>query len=329
MICKYLHSSARIKNFKCSAMSSILCIASLCFCYCYFHVDTYKLLYEGNACVSYVFTLCIVLSVNTGVPASCEVGVQVSLPAEQLQEKFRVVQKRAMVHFRNPEYLKEMLRKYERMLSNEEKDFIKTLEAKECFGLFKTYWNFVDYSFLKHSIKEFGTSKLQNDMKKYIADLEQFELNTTIQDYNSPPPDFPEHFIIVTITQKKDPTECTLYDICQFKKELVKQSDEHAILTRISNSRSVVFALAFPPHALTKICGVFNIEFQEKHKIIKVTFSWRAQRMVYDCKSQIQGMHLYTSLPMLCSIISSMYIQRQRTWGAGGLERPHFLIRGG
>ena len=241
---------------------------------------------------SNVFTLCIVVYCHTGVSSSCEVGVQVSWPAEQLQEKFRVVQTRARVHFRRAEYLNEMLRKYECMLSNEEKDFIKTLEAKECFDLFKSYWNFVDYSFLEHIIKEFG-SELQDDMKKYIEDLEKFERNTTIQDYNSPSPDFPEHFIIVTITQKKDPTECTLYEVCQFKNELVMQSDEHAILTRISKSRSVeiVFALAFPPHALTKIHGVFNIEFQEKHQIIKVTFCWRTQRMVYDCKSQIQGMH--------------------------------------
>lgn len=242
---------------------------------------------------------------------------------DNLRQTFHQLQTHTMVHFRKDDCLNRMLTKYHHILSNEE----RIVEAAKVFRIFKTYWNFVDYSLLKHSIKEFGTNKLRSEMKKYIADLQRFMKGTTIQDYDDfSPPHFPEHFIVVTITQNKDPAEWTLYEVCQFKKELVKQSNEHAILTKIKKSRSVEIVFAFPPHALTKIYGVFNADFQEKHNIIEVTFNWRLQEIDYTCKSQCaptyiilltylsnhsmivygQNAHFFTSI-ILCVDVYCMY----------------------
>lgn len=194
-----------------------------------------------------------------------------------------------------------MLELYGHMLMKEEKDNLKVVKAVNICGILGSYWNHVDYSLLEHNIDAFGTRALQDEMRKYIAELNQFEQMTTVQEYNLDAPHFPEHFITVTITQDKDPAQCKLCEVRQFKNELVKQSSlkEYSILTKISKSSSVELVLAFPPHAFTKISGVFSAEFQKKHKITKVpAFSHRApydlSTVAYDCNSQRQGMFICT-----------------------------------
>lgn len=225
------------------------------------------------------------------------------MPSEEsIREKFRAVRTRALMCFRTNvgclNIAREKLTCYNflLMLSNEEKRDIQTAKPKEIFNTLTSYCNYVDYSFLEYIIKEFGMIEVKKKMQEYIEELTQFEQNTNIH-YRSASPHFPKHFIIVTITQDKDSTKCTLDDVRQFKNVLLEEShvEEYGILTSISKARSVVFALAFPPDEFAKIYQVFNVDFQKNHRIIKVTYSWEPPRMFYVCKSQIKGMYVYIS----------------------------------
>lgn len=238
--------------------------------------------------------------------------------ADRIQVQFRAVQTRTKMHFiKDDPCRNRMLELYGHMLMKKEKDNLKEARAVDICGILGSYWNHVDYSLLEHNINAFGTRALQDEMRKYIAELNQFEEMTTVQEYNLDAPHFPEHFITVTITQDKDPTQCKLCEVRQFKNELIEQSSlkEYSILTKISKSSSVEVVLAFPPHAFVGIHGVFSAEFQKKHKIRKVpAFSHRAPydistTVAYDCSSQRQGMFICVSLhcKMYCSFPLACY----------------------
>lgn len=192
---------------------------------------------------------------------------------------------------------------YEHMLLEKDKEYIKMAkDIVDIFGIFEIYWNHVDYSFLEYNIKEFGTEELKYAMDEYIKEFRQFEQNTTIQEYNLAAPPFPEHFTTVTVTQDKDPTQCKLHEVRDFKRDLVNQCTikEYAILTKVSKSKYVELVLAFPPDAFIEICRIFNAHFRNKHSIREVLFRQRVPcdlntAMSYDCKSQKQGAFLNIS----------------------------------
>ena len=56
---------------------------------------------------------------------------------------------------------------------------------------FATYFSltgrrsYIHYAFLKHLIKKSGTDELKKEMAHYIAELEEFEKKTSVQDLNS------------------------------------------------------------------------------------------------------------------------------------------------
>ena len=45
------------------------------------------------------------------------------------------------------------------------------------------YWDFINYSLLEHVINEFGSDQLKEDMRQYIADLEEFRKTTTVAQF--------------------------------------------------------------------------------------------------------------------------------------------------
>ena len=57
----------------------------------------------------------------------------------------------------------------EYILKMEERDRINTTEdVKEILGILTPYGDYLNYEFLEHIVKEFGTSELQQEMKEYI-----------------------------------------------------------------------------------------------------------------------------------------------------------------
>ena len=69
-------------------------------------------------------------------------------------------------------------------LKREKKRIMKAKDIDEIFDLLEPYWDYTDYSLLEYLIKEFGSRQLQQEMERYIAQLEQFEKMTHIQGFN-------------------------------------------------------------------------------------------------------------------------------------------------
>ena len=104
--------------------------------------------------------------------------------------------------------------------------------AKNVRDILRPYWNYRDYTFLEKILKEFGTSELEKEMKEYIADLENFEKMTSVQDYNSAALDeipIPGHFEELPLRYSKDPAQCSLYGVRQLVKKNSKSIHPHWI----------------------------------------------------------------------------------------------------
>ena len=168
----------------------------------------------------------------------------------------------------------------------EDKDFLKEEENRideaknvvEIFKILEPYWNYVDYDFLEHIIEEFGTSELQEEMEKYITELDQFEKETTVHDFNSATQGkviVPAHYRNLAVKLEKDPKRFTLHDVRQFKKSLLNESSlkEYAVLLEGVSCSSVEILLAFPPEAYAKLSEVISAsQFRKEHEVVLVVF---------------------------------------------------------
>lgn len=166
-------------------------------------------------------------------------------------------------------------------LKNKKEDIKKARNSEEIFDILEDYWNYSDYDLLEYIIKEFGTKKLKDEMDIYITVLEQFEMKTTIQDYDAASigeMNIPEHFRTVTIEQGKDPLKCTLYDVRQFENDIVNRAafNKFAVFKKSVKSSSVEVVLAFPPEAYADLLDIFDEQYKKEHAIVSIVFSERA-----------------------------------------------------
>ena len=130
------------------------------------------------------------------------------------------------------------------------------------------YWNYRDYAFLEKILKEFGTSVLQ-EMKEYIADMDEFEKKTSVQDYNSVALDeipIPDHFEELPLEYLKDPAQCSLYGVRQLVNRIVNRSTltGYSVLVKSVSCNSI---LAFPPEAYAELTEVLDEQFMKKHQL--------------------------------------------------------------
>ena len=171
-------------------------------------------------------------------------------------------------------------KKYQHLVFLErEKDRIMAAnDVDEILDMLEPYWNYSNYAFLEHIVKEFGMSGLQEEMKKYIASLWQFEMKTTIDDYSAATLvkiNLPDYFVKLAIKQRKDPTTYTLYEVRQLENEVVNRSalSKFTVFRVQATTSSVNIILAFPPEAYADISEVFDWEFRERHNIDLIEFS--------------------------------------------------------
>ena len=148
--------------------------------------------------------------------------------------------------------------------------------VEDILDILEPYWkNYVDYAFLERIIKEFGTNELHDEMKEYIANLEQFERKTSVHEFNSTQAlqdkrIVPAYFIPMSVEQNKDPKKCSLYEVRQLKNEVVNQAnlENYAVYLQSVSCSSVVIVLATPPKAQAELLEVINNgEFMIKHRI--------------------------------------------------------------
>ena len=137
-----------------------------------------------------------------------------------------------------------------------------------------------DYSLLEHIIRKFGTNELIKEVDEYIAELECFEKNTTIQNAEVASKcefEVPDGFKTVAITQRKDPKKCTLYALRLFQDELANRAAlrRYTLSKKFIRASSVKIVLAFPLKAFIYryLKQVLNDQrFREMHEIVSVDF---------------------------------------------------------
>ena len=147
-----------------------------------------------------------------------------------------------------------------------EKDHItKAKDTDKIFCILAPYWNYIDYAFLDYLIKEFDIKELQEELERYVAELEQFERKTIVQDFDLAVQDqrvLPSHFKTVTHPLFKDPAICSLFDVHQFKNEVVGRSTLSRYTVYLHGVRctssSGEIVLACPPEACAELCKVLN-----------------------------------------------------------------------
>ena len=150
-----------------------------------------------------------------------------------------------------------------KFLEQERDRIMAAKDIDQIFEILKPYWNYVDYSFLQYLVKEFGSSELKKEMGHYILQLEAFEKKTSVKEFNSAVIDrreFPSHFSEVIITKARDPEQCSLYEVRQFKNEVVNQTTLHGYTVYLSQMTcsSVEITLAFPQEAAQEILESLN-----------------------------------------------------------------------
>ena len=170
---------------------------------------------------------------------------------------------------------------------HEDKNFLKkekirikkAKDVDEIFDILDPYWDYVDYDFLEHIIKEFGTSDLQKKMKEYVAELEQFEKKTTVHDFSLVTQGklvIPAHYRELAIKLDKDSEEWTLHDVRKFKNSVANQSslENYVLFLEGRSPSSVKIIFAFPPEAHANLSEAFKDEqFWRKHEIFLQVFS--------------------------------------------------------
>ena len=162
-------------------------------------------------------------------------------------------------------------------LKEEEPQIWEAMNTYKVFKILEPYWNYVDYALLEYLIKEFGTDELQQEMKRYIAQLERFEKKTSVKDFNLAVKDnrvLPAHFKTVTLPQSKDPAKCSLYEVRQLKNEVVNRSSltGYTVYLQGVECSSVNITLAYPPEAHTELLEVLDEQFIVTHKIVRIRF---------------------------------------------------------
>ena len=238
--------------------------------------------------------------------------------AAKLKKKFTSVLIHTKICFTDKEEeSRKFLRDFKIMLTSlplfkqhEDKEFLKGEENRiktakdvdDIFEILKPYWNYVDYDLLEHIIEEFGTEQLQEEMKQYIAELEQFEKKTTVQDFSLATEEkvvIPAHYRKLSVKLEKDPKMFTLHDVRQFKKSVENESSlkEYSLLFQGVSCSSVEIFLAFPPEAHAKLSEVINTsQFRREHKVVSLEFSVcentsasipKRQKSSLDCKGEL------------------------------------------
>ena len=201
--------------------------------------------------------------------------------AAMLRTKFRHVLVHTKICFMDKdEESKKFLRDFKVTLTSlphEKKEEIKKANnIDEIFDILEPYCNYVDYDLLEYIIEEFGTSELQQKMKEYIDELEQFEKKTTVHDLSLASQGkigVPAHYRKLAVKLDKDPKRFTLHDVRQFKKSVQNDSSlkEYAVLLKGVSCSLVEIILAFPPEAYAKLLEVISAsQFRKEHEVVSV-----------------------------------------------------------
>ena len=149
-------------------------------------------------------------------------------------------------------------------LRKEEIYFINiTEDVGEILDILTPYLNYLDYDFLQHIVKTFGTSELQQEMKEYIENLELFENSTSIWSmFNAPnlhEVNFPVQFL--KLAMDWNAAVSTLYKIRHLRNAFADGYNLHRYtmyLMSVDVELDLVIITFAVPQSVTEIKQMFN-----------------------------------------------------------------------
>jgi hypothetical protein len=146
----------------------------------------------------------------------------------------------------------------------------------EIFQMLKNHWNPFDIGLLEHLVDVFGTGDLKQDVDNYKNNLEAFEKNTTVQQFQDAwkkSIHAPDHYGRIVKIMKADPLRCTLWKVRCFKENLRKRATLQnyvGAVTRLAVS-SVIITFALPRSGILLVKNNIDAEFWADQNLESVT----------------------------------------------------------
>ena len=181
--------------------------------------------------------------------------------------------------------------------------------VSEIFKLLRHYWNYTDFALLHHLINGFSDDSTKEMMERYISNLEMFEKQTTIKDYEDATgvrKEVPQGFVEAAfeVQGTKHPSEYTLYEVRQIVQSLAQQSSLEPYVSMIKKARigSLVITIALPRPALELLQQALYKEFLDTLNIVSVTIhDWFKMTQVkifcHKCL-KVHGKYVYSTLAL-------------------------------
>ena len=166
-----------------------------------------------------------------------------------------------------------------RFFSRNEDDLLQAKTIQKIFIILGRYCNYSNYEIIFHVVKRF-CPELKGRMLKYRESLTSFEKATTVDVYlhaisARPGGKLRERFIRMTVTIKKSPSECTLYEIRELKEAIEEEASLESFATYIGapEEGSVQVVLYVHEEVGWMVGVVFTApDFQRKHLLADVRF---------------------------------------------------------
>ena len=185
---------------------------------------------------------------------------------------------------------------------------------EKIWPILNAYWDFLNYGFLEHVIRKFGSAELKQDMQEYVVELCTFKRKTRLCDFikSWPCRDYrqPEQSLKkLVIKMKHEWSQCTLQDVESFRKALVHKFflEEFDILLHNAERGCVCVTWLTSPSIATLVQqNLANIEteFVKKHSIVDAV--------------TIDGQDVYlTAVKKYSGFLKDLYNSEQHPVGTG------------
>ena len=178
--------------------------------------------------------------------------------------------------------------KYVSVVHNARDRIKNAANMEELFEILDPYWNWFNYDLLQLLVEKFGDDGLKQQLTEYLSELDTFEGDTSIADFEEAVKINISHFVTsysveVEMKLEKDPRKFTLRDIRNLKREI----ERHGVLMKPVGMiesvlrSSVRIILLYPLLALELLPPAMDKEFQASHDIVSITI----RRSAYEWRS--------------------------------------------
>ena len=167
------------------------------------------------------------------------------------------------------------------------KDQIKrAANLEKLFEILHPYWNWVNYDLLESLVEIFGNEMLKQQLKDYLSELDTFEGDTSVADFEEAVMTnvahyVEEYYLEIEIKLKKDPRQFTMRDVRNLKQNIEGRAalKKSVVIFKSVKCKSVRIILLYPQLALELLPSAMDQEFQASHDIVSITItSWDGLR---------------------------------------------------